>query len=78
MVSEKQQMKDKLNYQNIFVVDTFEEAEQFRYEHNDEPVEIGTAVAWDRDYHGMPGEPGPIELTRMLECFEGIYFQSDE
>lgn len=78
MVSKKQQMKDKLNYQDIFVVDTFEEAEQFRYEHNDEPVEIGTAVAWDRDYHGMPGRPGPVEHTRMLECFKGIYFQPDE
>ena len=37
-----------MKHDDIFVVDDFEEAEQFRYEHNDEPVEVGTAVAYDR------------------------------
>ena len=77
MVS-KEQPRMKLNYQDIFVVETFDEAEQFRYEHNDQPVEIGTAVAWDRDYNGTPGKPGPVEPTRMLECFQGVYFVEDE
>lgn len=77
MVSEKMN-KQTLHYQDVFVVDTFEEAQQFRYQSNDQPVEIGTPVAWDRDYHGVPGKPGEIQSTRMLECFDGIYFVSDE
>jgi hypothetical protein len=57
-----------MNYQDIYVIEDFEEAEQFRYEHNDQPVEVGTPVAFD---HLSNGE---LEMV----CFEGIYFQSDE
>lgn len=65
----------KLNYQDVYVVETFEEAEEFRYEHDNQTVEVGTAVAFERDYQGVPGKPGPIEPTRQLVCFEGIYFE---
>lgn len=37
----------KLSYKDIHVVESFEEAEQFRYEDTDEPVEIGTPVGYD-------------------------------
>jgi len=67
-----------MNYKDIYTVDTFEEAEQFRYEHNDQPVEVGTAVAYDRDFAGMPGaKPAEREPCRQLVCFEGIYYQQD-
>lgn len=55
---------ENMKYEDIYVVEDFDEAEQFRYEHNDETVEIGTPV-------GYEGEHG-------LVCFTGIYFQSDE
>ena len=82
-----------MKYDEIFVVETFEEAEQFRYEHNDEPVEVGTAVAYDEPFVGMPGDKPPIDyktgkpswkmaktdmpVMRMV-CFEGIYYQSSD
>jgi hypothetical protein len=80
------------NYKDIFVVETFEEAEEFRYEHNDKPVEIGTAVAHDRPFVGMPGDKAPKDRSGIrswkmtkedmpvmqLVCFEGIYYQSNE
>ena len=58
-----------MNYQDIYVVDTFEEAEQFRYKHNDQPVEVGTAVGYDQ----------PIMNSDKIDlvCFEGIYFEPD-
>tara|TARA_R110002167_G_scaffold65261_1_gene184386 strand:+ start:513 stop:743 length:231 start_codon:yes stop_codon:yes gene_type:complete len=73
------------HYKDIFVVETFEEAQEFRYEHNDEPVEIGTPVGFDQPFVGMPGDkppPGgwtdsPKHVMRLL-CFDGIYFQRDE
>ena len=85
---DQQQMK----HDDIFVVDDFEEAEQFRYEHNDEPVEVGTAVAYDRPFVGMPGEKAPIGKdgkpswkmakkdmpVMQMVCFDGIYFMQDE
>lgn len=58
-----------LNYQDIYVVDTFEEAEQFRYEHNDQPVEVGTAVGYDRGGTAV----GAVDLC----CFKGIYFTQE-
>jgi hypothetical protein len=80
-----------MNYKDIYVVEDFEEAEQFRYEHNDEPVEVGTAVAFDRPFVGMPGDKAPVVNGKhtwkmdkqdmpvtQLVCFDGIYFQSDE
>ena len=53
-----------MKYEDIYVVEDFDEAEQFRYEHNDMTVEVGTPVG----YEGNQG----------LVCFNGIYFQSDE
>ena len=62
-------MKDKeLRFEDVIVVEDYEEAEQFRYESNDEPVEVGTAVG----YEVTDGR----KIT--LRCFDGIYFQQDE
>ena len=77
---------------DIYVVEDFEEAQQFRYELKDEPVEVGTAVGYDRPFVGMPGEKAPIgpdgrrswKMNRedmpvmQLVCFEDIYFQPEE
>ena len=58
-----------MSYKDIVVVEDFEEAEQFRYVHNDEPVEICTPVGYDGvDINGEFG----------LICFDGIYFKEDE
>lgn len=57
-----------MNYQDIVVVEDFEEAQQFRYEHNDAPVELCTPVGYDGCTNGDFG----------LICFEGIYFQDSE
>lgn len=80
-----------MNYQDVFVVEDFDEAEQFRYEHNDQPVEVGTPVAYDRPFVGMPGEKAPVVNGKrtwnmdkkdmpvmQLVCFDGIYFQQEE
>ena len=74
------------NSSDIFVVEDFEEAQQFRYVHNDQPVEVGTAVGYDQPFVGMPGEkPPPGGWASMsdkpvmrLVCFEDIYFQTDD
>ena len=75
-----------MNYTDIHVVDTFEEAEQFRYEHNDQVVEVGTPVGYDRPFVGMPGDKPPSGGWKMtkegmpvmqLVCFDGIYFQPE-
>lgn len=72
---------------DIYVVEDFEEAQQFRYQHNDQPVEVGTAVAYDRPFVGMPGDKPPAGGWSMkpedmpvmqLVCFDDIYFQEDE
>ena len=70
-----------MNYLDIYVVETFEEAEQFRYEHNNETVEVGTPVAYDRLKRGavFNGHPSrPVKDQIMMTCFDGIYFQDDE
>ena len=59
----------EMNYQDIYVVEDFDEAAQFRYEHNDETVEIGTPVAWEF-------EPTDSD-TSVLRCFAGIYYTTD-
>lgn len=68
-----------MKYTDIYVIEYFEEAEDFRYEHNDKPVEIGTAVAYDKYQRGgarFGGEPGkPVKDEYILTCFEGIYFK---
>ena len=60
-----------MKYQDIHVVMTHQEAEQFRYKHNDQPVDIGTPVAYDaiRYEHGT----GDIQSIDMI-CLGGIYF----
>lgn len=70
-----------MNYQDVVVVETFEEAEQFRYEHDDEPVEIGTPVAYEQLKRGavFNGHPSrPIKDQIVMTCFDGIYFQESE
>lgn len=52
-----------MNYQDVFVVEDFDEAEQFRYERDDQTVEVGTPVGYCRE-----GD---------LVCFDGIYYQED-
>ena len=54
-----------MNYKEIYVVEDFDEAEQFRYEHNDQVVEVGTAVA----YEAANGD---------LVCLDGIYYQPED
>lgn len=66
-----------MKYNDIYVIEDFDEAEEFRYEHNNKPVEIGTAVAFDKYQRGavFNGEPGkPVKDEYILTCFEGIYF----
>lgn len=58
-------VSEEMNYQLIYVVEDFEEAAQFRYEHNDETVEVCTAVGYEHPEHG-------------LRCFDGIYYQPDD
>lgn len=64
---EYNKMIKTLKYDDVYVVDDIDEAEQFRYQHNDEPVEVGTAVGYDII------KQGEIVLT----CFEGIYYCPD-
>ena len=52
-----------MNYLDVFVVEDFDEAEQFRYEHNDQTVEVGTPVGY------LNGSD--------LICYDGIYYQED-
>jgi hypothetical protein len=77
---------------DIYVVEDFDEASQFRYTHSDQPVEVGTAVAYDRPFVGMPGDKAPKDAggkpswkmakenmpVMQLVCFDNIYFQEDE
>jgi hypothetical protein len=70
-----------MRYDDIYVVEDFDEAEQFRYEHNDKPVEVGTPVAYEHLNRGavFNGHPDrPVKDEMVLTCFDGIYFQSDE
>lgn len=57
----------KLNYKDIHVVEDFDEAQEFYYEHTNQPVEVGTAVAYDT--HGSE--------ESVMVCFDGIYHQSE-
>lgn len=67
-----------LHYKNIYVVEDFDEAEEFRYEETNKPVEVGTAVAYDRPSADMPGQkPSERGECMQLVCFEGIYFQQN-
>lgn len=68
-------MNYDMTYEDVYVVDNFEEAEQFRYEHNDQPVEVGTAVGYDKPKRCMA--TGKV-LSVDLHCFQGIYFVDEE
>lgn len=70
---------------DIYVVEDFEEASEFRYIHNDQPVEVGTAVAYDRPFVGMPGEQPPRggwdinhKPVMQMVCFDDVYFSQDD
>ena len=54
-----------IKYKDVYVIEDFDEAEQFRYEHDNQVVEVGTAVAYENN-------------SGDLVCFEGIYFQSED
>ncbi len=62
-----EQQKIKLNYKDIIIVEDFDEAEQFRYEDNNQPVEILTPVG----YEVNEGQ------SVTLKCFDGIYYKED-
>ena len=76
---------------DIYIVEDFDEAQQFRYVSNDQPVEVGTAVGYDRPFVGMPGDKPPVvdgkttwKMSKddmpvmQLVCFDDIYFKADE
>lgn len=65
---------NNMRHDDIYVVDTFEEAEQFYYEHNNEPVEVGTAVGYDV----IKTDPATRQTSVVLQCFEGIYFNDQD
>ena len=76
---------------DIYVGEDFDEAQQFRYVHNDQTVEVGTAVGYDRPFVGMPGDKAPVgpdgkpswkmdkkDMPVMqLVCFDDIYYQPE-
>ncbi len=71
----RQQM-NYITYKDVYIVEDDDEAQEFRYEHNDEPVEIGTPVAYDVYTRGsvFNGHPSkPARDTCVLTCFAGIY-----
>ena len=61
-----------MNYRDIVIVENFDEAQQFRYSCNDEPVEVCTPVGYNQ-YIDL-GEKPSVDLI----CFDGIYFQDCE
>ena len=75
---------ENINFQDIYVVETYEEAEQFRYESTGETVEIGTPVAWDQEHYSIFSESminrreSDMVPDMVMTCFNGIYFQADE
>lgn len=63
------------HYQDIYVVETFEEAEQFRYTDTDTAVEVGTAVGYDT-YKKCNDGQNIISID--LQCFDGIQYVGDD
>lgn len=61
---------NNIDYSDVYVVDTFDETEQFFYKHNNKPVEVGTAVGYDT----IKTDPITKHVNVVLQCFEGIYF----
>jgi len=67
---EQQKIVDmKLNYKDIVIVEDFDEAEQFRYDENDQPVEVGTAVGYELWFNDTK--------QYVLTCFEGIHYKDE-
>ena len=78
-----------IKYDDIYVVESLEEANQFRYEHDDQPLALGTAVGhnvyvYTGDTPDMfvedadPRGHDPGQLTRVeLRCFDGVYYSDD-
>ena len=69
-----------IKYTDVYIVEDDDEAQEFRYEHNNKTVEVGTPVAYDvfkrgAVFNGHPHRPSPD--TCILTCFEGIYHQAD-
>lgn len=58
------------HYTEIYIVEDFDEAQQFKYEHNDEAVEIGTPVGIDKPVVDENSNLVGIDL----DCFTGIYY----
>jgi len=56
-----------MNYQDIYVVEDFDEAEQFKYTETGQTVEVGTAVGYD-EWQGD---------TCVLKCYDGIYYDPE-
>lgn len=63
-----------MNYTDIHVVESFEEAEQFRYEHNDQTVEVGTPVGYNEFF--TYDSDSPVSII-TLKCFDGIYYSPE-
>ena len=59
--------KYRINYEDVYVVDTFEEANEFFRESDNQPVEVGTPVGYD-----IQTTDGPV-----LHCFAGLYWCPD-
>ena len=63
------------DYTDIHVVETFEEAEQFRRTSDNQPVEIGTPVGYDKIKRCMMTDK---VISMDLVCFEGVYFNDEQ
>lgn len=68
-------MIDINDYTDIHVIETFEEAEQFRRTSDDQPVEVGTPVGYDKIKRCMMTD---VVISVDLVCFEGIYFNDEQ
>lgn len=62
------------DYTDIHVVETFEEAEQFRRVSDDQPVEVGTPVGYDKIKRCMMTNK---VISVDLVCLEGVYFDDN-
>jgi len=68
-------MLNNIKHDDIYVVDTFEEASQFKHLSNDQPVEVGTAVGYDSENRCSTTNN---LLSVDLKCFDGVYFDPDD
>ena len=69
ILDESDRIKQKLNANDIYIAEDFDEASQFRYTHNDQIVEVGTPLGFDgKEAHGRV----------QFILFDGIYYQPEE